>query len=286
MIRLPIPTYNIRDALSLCLTAVKGPLTIAYTVGPNTEEIINHSADYIIKAAVPALHQCSAITQGSRTRVIGDCTKNDFNRLYRDYFSKLGRPARLIYDELKASSNDICPSCGFGFVESLDHYLPKANYPIFSVLPQNLIPACQTCNKKKGSPLFYQELDLALHPYFDDEKFYKEIWVTAKVNKTSPVTIKFLVSPPDNWNEIDKGRVQSHFKLFGLEKSFSVRASSEVTTAVAMLRSLKNLGEVKDTSSFLLSIANSEGIPNSWKAVMYRALANDEWFCNGGGIVA
>lgn len=43
-----------------------------------------------------------------------------------------------------------CPICEVGFAKELDHYIPRALYPEYSVFPHNLIPICHECNNKKG----------------------------------------------------------------------------------------------------------------------------------------
>lgn len=62
-----------------------------------------------------------------------------------------------------------CPLCGSPTTGTLDHYLPKDDYPEFAVMPSNLVPACSLCNsgakgrKFKGA----KPGERFLHPYFD-----------------------------------------------------------------------------------------------------------------------
>src|SRR5690606_17827940 len=65
------------------------------------------------------------------------------------------------------SSPDVCPMCGSLGTGTLDHVLPKANYPELSIFTKNLVPACG-CNSLrsvsfKGSSLGQR----VLHPYYD-----------------------------------------------------------------------------------------------------------------------
>ena len=63
-----------------------------------------------------------------------------------------------------------CPSCGEeGSPSTIDHYLPKEDYPHFSVTPANLTPMCDACQTAKGQ----ETVDkggrrIFLHPYFDE----------------------------------------------------------------------------------------------------------------------
>ena len=44
-----------------------------------------------------------------------------------------------------------CQYCCVGKPNSIDHYLPKADFPEFSVFALNLLPCCGECNGKKGN---------------------------------------------------------------------------------------------------------------------------------------
>lgn len=67
----------------------------------------------------------------------------------------------------ETSKHLVCPMCGSMHSGTLDHYLPKNGYPIFSVFSKNLIPACN-CNSRRGEILLGPNAgERVLHPYFD-----------------------------------------------------------------------------------------------------------------------
>ena len=79
-------------------------------------------------------------------------------------------PADLIHiTEMRESTEHlICPMCGSMHSGTLDHYLPKNGFPIFSVFSKNLVPACK-CNSKRNETLVGDNPgERVLHPYFDD----------------------------------------------------------------------------------------------------------------------
>lgn len=64
-----------------------------------------------------------------------------------------------------------CAMCGSHHNGTLDHYLPKQDYPEFAILPSNLVPACSICNSGAKGRLHRGE-DVGerfLHPYFDPD---------------------------------------------------------------------------------------------------------------------
>lgn len=62
----------------------------------------------------------------------------------------------------------LCPMCGSMHSGTLDHYLPKNNFPIFAVFSKNLVPACNCNSKRKETLLGDNPGERILHPYFDD----------------------------------------------------------------------------------------------------------------------
>lgn len=61
-----------------------------------------------------------------------------------------------------------CPMCGSLGGRSLDHALPRAQFPEFSILRENLIPACTMCNTdEKGGTYRGRRPERFIHPYYD-----------------------------------------------------------------------------------------------------------------------
>ena len=61
-----------------------------------------------------------------------------------------------------------CPMCGSLGGRSLDHALPRGLFPEFSILHENLVPACTMCNSdEKGGIYRGQRPERFIHPYYD-----------------------------------------------------------------------------------------------------------------------
>lgn len=77
--------------------------------------------------------------------------KKQFKSLYnyeRSDISKLRH--RLLTDE-RGFENEFCPICEVNLVQTMDHFIPQEQFPIYVVHPKNLIPSCQTCNQHKSA---------------------------------------------------------------------------------------------------------------------------------------
>jgi len=72
-------------------------------------------------------------------------------------------------DRIREESDaNCCPMCGSFHSGTLDHFLPKKEYPAFAIFGPNLVPACK-CNSKRTNELTGPSLsERILHPYFDD----------------------------------------------------------------------------------------------------------------------
>jgi hypothetical protein len=98
-------------------------------------------------------------------------------------------------DQLReAQAHQVCPMCGSLHSGTLDHLLPQADYPEFSIFSLNLVPACK-CNSirqnvLKGTP----PGERILHPYFD--ACLSERLIAAQftdLGEVPKVTLKILV---------------------------------------------------------------------------------------------
>lgn len=101
-------------------------------------------------------------------------TKVFSDHQYKLYDSrKSGGPIKRI----RATGNLLsCPVCGSSTTGDVDHYLPRIEYPEFSIMRVNLVPSCTHCNSGvKGSHVKGEKPERFIHPYFDDWAD-KEIW--------------------------------------------------------------------------------------------------------------
>jgi len=250
-----------------------------------SENIIDAGGAYQQLVTTANLFSIPIFTGKNDDIVIASVTKKELKSLYSDQLVPNSKPSRRYYDSLKISAPfGICPFCGFGQVRTLDHYLPKAKFPILSILPINLVPSCADCNKDKTAGVATTAGKQCLHPYFDRNHFIDEQWLYAEVIETEPVTIRFFVNAPENWPLIDKQRVASHFTDFKLAGRFSVQAANEAATLNGELQYDFPTGGETGVKSELekKSIVAQRRHKNSWETAMYQALAVSDWYCSGG----
>ncbi|WP_145397483.1 HNH endonuclease [Paracoccus sulfuroxidans] len=195
--------------------------------------------------------------------------------------------ARKKYDEIKLLAHDECPYCGGcgELVEeegigTIDHFLPKARFPIFSIVPANLVPACGTCNTGMGSRFPTAPELQPLHPYFDAPHFFDEKWTTATVSEEEPVMVTFDVNPPAAWSENDRQRVVQHFKSCKLRGRYRTKVASDLSSIIAQRKTVHRDLSPEAFREVLKAVADNELLPiNGWKRSLYYGLADSVWFC-------
>ncbi len=253
-------------------TSLKARLT---SVEPN---VIAAASAFETAVSATMLH-----TMEPQDGVPGVVTKKELSDVYTLRMAKQDAPGRPIYDKLLAAPvYGRCPLCGQRTVSTLDHHLPKDQYPLLAVVPVNLVPACGDCNKVKTNAIPHTEGEQTLHPYFDDVE--EDKWLYAKVVEGAPAALLFFVTAPACWDEIKFERVRYHFSVFKLSALYASHAAEELQSIRYYLTSLFGQGEAEVVKTHLLGVAKSYEVlhRNSWQTAMYKALAASDWYCAGG----
>lgn len=213
---------------------------------------------------------------------VGAVSCDDLVKVYTGRMAKKGASGRGYYDTLIASApQGRCPLCGQPRVSTLDHHLPKSEFPSLVVTPHNLIPSCGECNKVKLNALAKTADEQTLHPYFDNTETV--LWLKAKVVPTSPAAAKFYVDASALPLNMAK-RVEAHFVAFQLASRFASQAANEIMGIQDKVVKLLNSGGEGEVKKELHASANSWAAlkRNCWQAALYSALATDDWYCKGG----
>ncbi|MCU6327448.1 hypothetical protein KSU19_07280 [Enterobacter quasiroggenkampii] len=181
-----------------------------------------------------------------------------------------------ILEELRNRELDYCPACGEdGTPNTLDHYLPKDDYPEFSVTIINLFPMCDICQSKKSNKT-KDELGrrLFIHPYFDSftEQQVLILNITAPFN--APTSISLMPNPeipaPES-NLIIRhinglALPERYYRYF---KANYIRLLRLVRSIRAQGRDVRNQLEQFRASCLLKSI-------NSWGYIFYDGVLRNE----------
>ena len=189
---------------------------------------------------------------------------------------------RDFYDKLLISAPyNTCPYCTIKNVTTIDHFLPKSEYPFLSVTPTNLVPSCRDCNTDKKVSYPTNRDDQTFHPYFDIVD--NEPWIIAELLRTEPLSFHFKVQRIPTWDDNKFNRSTAHFKGYNINELFSNEANRELRTRQRLFKGhiQRNRTElINHLNETYLSCLDSVGLLD-WQTIMYQCLINDEWFLNG-----
>lgn len=268
--------YVARDVFDTCVTMVKNAALRA-KLEAISDDIENAADDYDLAANAKTLYRTPLTAQ------VRNVTADELVKVYTLRMVPKKAKGRPVYDQIMSvPANGRCPFCGIGTVNTLDHYLPKTHFPMFSVTPHNLVPACTWCQGEKMEYFPTTAGGQLLHPYFDD--FDQDVWLAADVVTGLPAAFRYRVSPPPNWSQDDKARIASHLKELNLGSLFGSNAGSRLVEIRGRLTKLHDAGGANAVRAHLREELDSieEDQKNSWVAAMYRGAIASDWFCDGG----
>lgn len=206
----------------------------------------------------------------------------ELKNIYTSRLVNKNNSGRKFYDSIFLSApNGKCPYCSQRIVRTLDHYLPKSKYPLYSIIPVNLVPSCSDCNKDKLVDTPTKDEEETLHPYYDDIE--NESWLKLKILSYNPLTVEYFVLPPKTWTPLLKKRTEFHFKSYSLNVLFCIHALEEFENIKNHLTLLFNSVGSIGLKQHLLDCFHSRQIvnKNSWQTAFYEGLVNDKNFTNG-----
>jgi len=215
-----------------------------------------------------------------------DVTTKQMVNLYNNHLARKGSVGRPIYDEIKAIPKlGWCPLCGIGKVSTLDHYLPKTIFPQLAVTPTNLIAACKDCNTTKKDKFVADPNKQTIHPYYDN--FDDKRWLFVEIVEGNPFGIRYVARPPSSWKNRKRERAKHHFKSFNLAEPYRTSAITVIGNIQHRLEDLYTKGGKDPVHDHLAEELDSRNHSpnasiNDWETALYEAMAQSNWFCDGG----
>lgn len=205
--------------------------------------------------------------------------RDELQGCYGSKTIKLSEMLKVVSDSQSAGVLKWCPYCGLTRPGSYDHYLPKEDFPEFSVNPQNLVSCCTNCNSSKGARWIDEGERLFIHFYSDEVPEAQFLFVDLSHNEGA-FCARFRVIKPEMADDVMWAVIEKHFhelKLLGLYKD---NANDEISEILNMcLAHLADDGS--NVSVFLEKLAQGQEKTfgkNHWRIVLMRALAKYDVF--------
>ncbi|MDW4406633.1 hypothetical protein QI107_10890 [Staphylococcus saprophyticus] len=283
MIKIEKPDISVKNLLNDCIYNMKNE---------NEKFLINHSIDEIENICKKYDEYAIDNDLHKFDMRIDEETEKIIEKLYKNKLVNSKEKARLYYDKIinykkseKVSSpikfNDevkICPICYTSEVDNLDHYLPKAKYPILSLNPINLIPICSKCNRNKIDYMPKSKYDNLIHLYFDNLENLN--WLSMKITNIYPLSFTYYVDKLAFEDPILYKRTMRTFEVFGIGKTYEILATTEINDQIYNIIDFAKCSNKNEFQEYLLSFIKSYTNKNIWKFAMYTELSKSDEFYN------
>ena len=212
--------------------------------------------------------------------ITADIDKAALHTSFNNTFKKdiKNKELKKVYE----SCQGICPYCGESKIEEVDHYVPKEDYPEFTLYPYNLIPICNKCNKRKSSKFLDNIGNRQFINYYydeiDDLDFVKVRIQYDKNNIQKTIKIKYTADYNKITNKYLREIIRSHYINLKLLNRFEDAASNEVSELIMTLISQTERREYKIRDWIQMTIEGKKNKQlivygkNDWKYLLYNEL--------------
>ena len=189
--------------------------------------------------------------------------------------------ADLTTDEHNRVSK-LCPNCTINNVQSLDHCIPKTEFPEFSDNPKNLMQCCMTCNGKK-SKIWRNDTDrVFLNLFLDEIPNIQYLFVQGELIEGTPV-FSFKLEQPYGINDLLYAKIEGHYNGLDLLNRFAENSPDVIDELIFIIKSLIESSipqdRIKNSVLSSASMMQNKFGTNYWKALLYiECVSNKEIF--------
>ncbi len=261
MIRLPKPVIDIASYVSEVVAERQNGINAAFFAGIEAKWT-TRCQDYDTKAGDPSQLPTWATALGQAT---------SFKTLYASPAEEAAQAP--ILKTLRDRSLTLCPMCGEGGTpNTLDHYLPKQDFPDFAILPLNLVPACDICQGHKLARYTGPNGRLFLHPYYD--AFLEEPVAALRIHPPyNAPTPELLCHPGVPAAATDV--VTRHLDELQLHSRFKSSFRKEYIRVLRHAARMRNRNRDVHAAFEDLREHAADRSVNSWEHILYDCIVND-----------
>lgn len=187
---------------------------------------------------------------------------------------------RAVYTALMSrNSFRRCAYCGDRDATTLDHYLGKASFGVFAVLPANLVPACMPCNSARAArELRTRATPNTLHPHYDDLASIR--WLRARIVDRGGPVARLYADPASVSTPFLRARSAEHLTALNLKRYFKLKAAQELAGLDEVLPDMLARQGISAVIEHLSVQARQRSVSrmNCWERALFEALAEDDWY--------
>ena len=172
------------------------------------------------------------------------------------------------------NQDDECPICQIDTISCFDHFVPKEDYPEFSINIHNLIPSCSICNNKKRKYFLKNNKRMFINIYIDKIPSDKRFLYLKYDENNVPV---FNINNLDNMDIDLYNRLNYTFTKLLILKRYNKRMYKEIQILNKTFRKMNILPKARIKRIIKQRISENEikfG-PTHWETLLYKELVDN-----------
>lgn len=171
----------------------------------------------------------------------------------------------------------LCPACGeLGAPYTLDHYLPKDDYPHFCISPINLFPMCDACQRAKGTKVGNATNSrFFIHPYFDTFTAQQVIFLDIQGPYHAPAYTMNIVQ---NIGPLYVELTRTHIRELEIEQRYIRFFRGQHRRLLKMAGALRDSGQNFEQSLLSYQSGAASSSLNSWEHIFYQGVTSNPDF--------
>lgn len=216
---------------------------------------------------------------------IPHAVNNKDNEEFQDLYSYSFSPIVKYRERLDRDNNGrtaTCPICEASAANSLDHYIPQNEYPLYVVHPRNLIPCCTECNGHKQEKVIDDNKErLYWNAFLDEQPTEQYLFCSISANSIGLPKCEYEIKQGNIDNKLWK-IIKKTFEDFELINKYRIQSKDLVNK----LRD-KIITPVRDSRYSITKAIEQERVfytssnnVNNWVYVTEKALLFSDIFKN------
>lgn len=179
----------------------------------------------------------------------------------------------------------VCPYCLINKHSTFDHYIPEQAFPVFSVLVNNLIPCCGTCNGKKLQYWRDGGKRAIIHFYREALTDTPYLFGSLSFSVTGVPSVQYTLSNPNGIPSSTFDIIENHYRRLNLLERYSSSLDLPISTIKDDVDDLRSeFGALVDNGAISRVITRKSNKlkehfgHNNWQSVAFDLLSNSNQF--------
>ncbi|HIF9223000.1 TPA: hypothetical protein ACX6QE_000729 [Photobacterium damselae] len=208
---------------------------------------------------------------------------SDIKEILKDFYEN---PPKKLGDLLTRRRHNHglneCPFCGNPFSpNTLDHFVPKEEWPEYSIFPNNLVPQCKDCAPTKGKKYFCDSShkSMFIHPIYNDllSKVKFKIHIEFDDENKIP-NFSLSITIPEGLPQEDKSKLSSHFKELNIKQRVSTFCFREYISWKTKLE--QHRFDIRIALQQRINEMQASERYKDWKTSLYQAILDSDHLMN------